>query len=162
MELNKIIYIVNIMEKDSFNYTISSDDRTNITADQIYYDVNFGGLNSQYDDYKIEVVNCILSGDVDHDIGYLILTCEGLHENGVFCRTLLNANECVICTIPINVDTLMSNGGVSFIANNLRMPKHVRFKLLNPDFSPVTNGSDINTLSETKWLLTLRLTPIID
>ena len=148
------------MQKHSFNYTISSDDRTNTDPDQIYYDIDFGNLNTNYNDFQIEVVNCILSGDIDNTIGYFILTVEGLHDDGVFCKTQLNSNQAVVCVIPTNADVLMSNGGVSFRANNLRMTKRVTFRLLNPDFTAVTDGTDINTTSETKWLLTLRLTPI--
>ena len=148
------------MEKEAFNYTISSDDRTNTDPDQIYYDINFGNLNSKYNNFQIEVVNCVLSGDVDNTIGYFIFTVEGLHENGVFCRTLLSSNQAVLCVIPTNADILMSNGGASFRANNLKMTKKITFRLLNPDFTAVSDGSDINTSAETKWLLTLRLIPI--
>ena len=149
------------MEKESFNYTISSDDRVNTDANQIYYDIDFGNTMSHYDNYKIEVVNCIMNGAVVEDNGYLILVCEGLHDNGIFCRNLLNSNECVICTIPTNLDVLMSNGGIVFNASNCRISKRIRFKLLLPSFVPVTSGSDINVGGvQTRWLLTLRLTPL--
>ena len=148
------------MESESFIYTISSDDRTNTDADQIYYDIDFGGLNSKYNNFRIEVVNCILSGDVDNTIGYLILACDNLHSNGVFCRESLNSNQCVVAIIPTNADVLMSNGGVSFLADNIRSIRPVTFRLLNPDFTAVTDGVDINVSAETKWLLTLRLIPV--
>lgn len=151
------------MQKYSFNYTISSDDRINTDANQIYYDIDFGGLQSPYDNFQIEVVNCVLNGSVEELNGYLILTCQGLHDDGIFCRKVLNANECIMCTIPTNIDTLMSSGGISFRANNCRMVKRIKFRFLSPSFDPVIDGTDINLSgAETKWLLTLRMTPIID
>ena len=151
------------MEKESFNYTISSNDRVNTDANQIYYDIDFGNMMSPHDNYRIEVVNCIMNGAVEEDNGYLTLVCENLHDNGIFCRNLLNSNECVICTIPTNFDVLMSSGGIVFNASNCRMTKRIRFKLLLPSFVPVTSGTDINVGGvETRWLLTLRLTPILN
>jgi hypothetical protein len=148
------------MEKESFNYTISSDDRTNTLANQIYYDVDFGGFSNNHDDYRVEVVNYILNGSVLETNGYLILIAEDLHDNGVFCNRILSSNESVVCVIPTNVDVLMSNGGVSFKANNCRMKKNVKFKFLLPDFTNVVDGVDINLGGvETKWLLTLRMVP---
>ena len=59
------------MEKEAFKYTISSDDRMNTCANQIYYD--FGGFQSNHDNYKVEVVNCIMNGSVLDSNGYLIM-----------------------------------------------------------------------------------------
>jgi hypothetical protein len=148
------------MEKQSFNYTISSSDRINSADNQIYYDIDFGGFSSNNDNYKIEVVNCVFSGGVAEDNGYLIMTCDGLNENGVFCRKVLNSTESILCVIPVNVDVLMSSGGIEFIANNIRTERRIRIKLLKPDFTPVVDGTDINVGIETEWLLTLRLTPV--
>jgi len=149
------------MEKESFNYMISSNDRVNTTANQIYYDIDFGGLSSQHSDYKIEVVNCIVNGSVLEELGFIMLVCENFHDDGVFCRNLLNSNECVICTIPTNLDVLMSSGGVVFKSSNCRVSKRIRFKFLLPDFTPPVSNTDINIGGvETRWLLTLRMTPI--
>jgi hypothetical protein len=134
------------MEKETFNNTISSDDRNNTAANQIYYDIDFGGFSNNHDDYKIEVVNCILNGSVLESNGYLILVAEDLHDNGVFCNGNLSSNESVVCVIPTNVDVLMSNGGIQFKANNCRMKKTIKFRFLLPDFTNVVvvvDGTDI-------------------
>jgi hypothetical protein len=148
------------MEKQSFNYTLSSSDRINNEADQIYYDIDFGGFSTDDENYKIEVINCVLSGAVAETNGYLIMTCNELNENGVFCRKVLNSSEAILCVIPVNVDVLMSSGGVEFISNNIRIERRIRIKLLKPDFTPVVDGTDINVNAETQWILTLRLTPV--
>jgi hypothetical protein len=151
------------MEKESFIYTISSSDRLNNGANQVYYDIDFGGFSSDHENYKIQVVNCVLSGSVDENNGYLIMTCNGLNDDGVFCEKILNASESVVCVIPTNVDVLMSNGGVEFKASNIRMSRRIRFKFMRPDFSDCIDGDDINVGNvDTSWLLTLRMTPIIN
>jgi hypothetical protein len=52
------------MEKESFIYTISSSDRLNNGANQVYYDIDFGGFSSHHENYKIQVVNFMLSGSL--------------------------------------------------------------------------------------------------
>ena len=150
------------MEKDAFNYTISSQDRTNdIGTPTVFYNINFGGFSNLADNYKIEVVNLVLSGSVLEANGYLILTAEGLHDDGIFCPQKLSTRDCVIATIPTNVDTLMSNGGVCFKSNNCRINKNIKFNLLLPNFDSVEDDVDINLGGiETHWLLTLRMIPL--
>jgi hypothetical protein len=149
------------MDQDSFIYTISSSDRLNNGNNQAYYDINFGGFSSHHENYKIEVINCILSGSVDENNGYLIMTCSGLNEDGVFCNKVLNSSESILCVIPTNNDVLMSSGGVEFKASNIRIPRGITFKLLKPDFSICEDHIDINVNGvETKWILTLRMTPV--
>ena len=55
-------------------YTICSDDRINTTANQIYYDINFGGFSQSYENYHVEVVNCIVNGSVSATNGYIYIS----------------------------------------------------------------------------------------
>ena len=48
-----------------------------------------------------------------------------------------------------------------FTVKNCRMAKQVRFKWLKPDFTNAINNTDVNNGGETRWILTLRLTPKI-
>jgi hypothetical protein len=161
--MNKLLYIlILIMNKDSFTYIISSEDRTNTAPNQLDYNINFGGFGLPYENYKIEVLDCVIDPyTIDISTGYLILTCSNLHENGVFCRQKLNANECIMAIIPGSGHEKSTGGNIIFNANNIRMQKQVKFRLLLSNFEPVTD-LDINLLLETTWVLTLKLTPIID
>ena len=147
---------------NSFNYVISSKDRINQGANPLYYDINFGGLNTEYDNFYIEVLQCNITSDLNDINDYLVMTCKGLNENGIFCPTNLNADECILCTIPIDIrDTKQGFGGISFRSNNCRMLKTIRITFLTQDMVPVI-ASDVNTINETQWILTLRMTPIIN
>ena len=148
---------------DSFNYVISSDDRVDSTPNQNFYEIDFGGFNAPYENYNIEVVQCILNGNVLSSNGYIMLVVENLADNGVFCPQILDANQAIVAVISTNIDGLISNSNITFRANNCRMIKRVRFSLHNPNFLPCVSGTDINIGAiETRWVLTLKMTPIKD
>ena len=148
--------------ENSFIYTLSSDDRVNTAANQIYYDIDFGGFNYSSDDYYLEVINCVVNGSVLLSNGYLTLIATDLNEDGVFCKGVLNANDAIMCHIPTNSDILMSSGGVKFKVKHCGMTKRIRLSLLKPNFAPVVSGTDINVGGiETKFVLTLKMTPIV-
>jgi len=155
------LYIIS-MDIESFNYVISSDDRTNTTANQVFYDIDFGGFaDSPFDDYYVEVLQIILNGSVLDTNGYLIFTAEDLADNGRFCPTILHSNEAILGVIPTNIDGLMSTQPITFKTSNRRMLRRVRFRLLKPNFDYVVNGTDINVGGvETRWVAQFRLTPI--
>ena len=56
------------------------------------------------------------------------------------------------------------SGGISFVVKNIRMQRRIRFKLLKRDFTDAVNNVNINignTIeTETKWYVTMRVTPI--
>ena len=150
------------MNPETFTYIICSDDRINTAPNQYEYDINFGGFNLPYENYYVEVINCIIDpATIDGAIGYIYLTCTNLHENGVFCRNKLNANECIMSIVPTVGDDKIAKGDIIFNAFNVKMQKQVKFRLLLPNFQPV-DELDINIGYETTWVLTLRLTPILE
>ena len=53
------------------------------------------------------------------------------------------------------------DGNVVFNVINCRIAKTVRFTFLKTDFT-IPGALDINAGGETKWVLTLKLTPIVD
>lgn len=148
---------------ESFNYVISSDDRVDLTPNQNFYEIDFGGFNAPYENYNIEVVQCILNGNVLSSNGYIMLVVENLADNGLFCPQILDAHQAIVAVISTNIDGLISNSNITFRANNCRMIKRVRFSLHNPNFLPCVSGTDINIGAiETRWVLTLKMTPIKD
>jgi hypothetical protein len=150
------------MNNNSFTYVINSYDRINTAPNQLEYDINFGGFNLPYENYFVEVMNCVIDPiTVDPAIGYIFLTCANLHDNGIFCNQSLTANECIMSIIPTTGDEKIAKGGIIFNAFNIRMQRQVKFRMLAPNFQPLT-GTDININFETSWVLTLRLTPIIN
>ena len=148
---------------ESFNYVISSDDRVDLTPNQNFYEIDFGGFNTPYENYNIEVVQCILNGNVLSSNGYIMLIVENLADNGVFCPQILDAQQAIVAVISTNIDGLISNSNITFRANNCRMIKRVRFSLHLPNFLPCVDGVDINIGAiETRWVLTLKMIPIKD
>ena len=150
---------------ESFNYVISSDDRTN-NVDQLtnFYEIDFGGFNTTYSDFNIEVVQVILNANVLSSNGYVILIAQDLNDGyGRFCPKIMDGSQAIIGVISTNIDGLISNSNITFRSNNCRMIKRVRFSLHKPNFHPCVSGTDINVGGiETRWVLTLKMTPIKD
>ena len=151
------------MENQDINYVISSDDRTN-TGIGNYYDIDFGGLNTSYDDFIVTVKQIVLNGNVLSSNGYILLTADNLATgNDVFSPSILGANECILGVISTNIDGLMTNTGISFRVNNIRTRKQIKFRLLTPDFNSAVSGTDINIGGvETRWVLQMSLKAVKD
>ena len=150
------------MINNSFTYTICSDERINDTPNQVVYAIDFGGFNSQYNDFYVEVVSCAINEHHDQLSGYMFLACDGLADSGVFCPGILQNSEAIISVIRTNRTSLISNGGISFNVTNARMKRRVFFRMFLSDFEVPVSGTDINVGGETRWILTLKLTPIIN
>jgi hypothetical protein len=159
-----------LLHDEAFTYVICSDDRTNNEAIYNYYDVKFGGFSEPYNDYKVEVISfCAFNGFPNPASNYYFFTCEGLANNGYFCSNkVLPSNDIILSILPLNAlqdAYIQSDGNVVFNVKNCRISKNVRFKWLKSNFTEAIGGTDINvTLNggETKWVLTLKMTPIID
>ena len=67
--------------------------------------------------------------------------------------------------MPLNAVSdsfIQSDGGsISFKIKNARNVKNVRFSFLKSDFT-LPDVTSINYQGETKWILTLKMTPIIN
>tara|TARA_R110001606_G_scaffold259498_1_gene407247 strand:- start:331 stop:792 length:462 start_codon:yes stop_codon:yes gene_type:complete len=146
----------------TINYVFSSDDRTNTATNQNYYDIDFGGFNTSYDNFYCEVLQVILNGNVLGTNGYYYLVAENLSSGqDRFCPSILNNNETIVGVISANIDGLMTNTNLSFRTSDVRVPKRVRFKLLKSNFNDCVSGTDINIGGiETRWVVTMRMTPI--
>ena len=166
---------------NSFTYMISNTDRTNdlpVAGQNIFYDIKFGGFSEQYDDYICEVVSFAITAGIATANTYWMFGVENLCENGYFCKNKLTPKECVLSVIPLNAVQdayIQSDGGnIRFRVNNCRITKQVTFFFLKPDFTNVLCGTEINIPIpavvgppavaeipvETRWLLTLRMSPI--
>jgi hypothetical protein len=154
---------------ESFTYMISSDERKNTTfpaaGQPIYYEIDFGGFSEQYDNYICEVVSIAMSVGIATSQNYLIFACDNLADSGYFCRGKIPRSDAILGLIPLSALTdayIQSDVGiVKFMVKNCRVPRQVVFYFMKSDFSPALVGTDLNTgASETKWILTLKLTPI--
>ena len=149
----------------SFIYVISSDERTNSDVVANSYDFNFGGFSEPYDDYYCEVISFAAVGAITVQSNYFLFVAENLASDGYFCPRKLSNRECIIGILPLNAvqdSYIQSDGGSGkFMVKNCRVPKQVRFKWLKSDFTQTISGTDVNNGGETKWILTLRLTPKI-
>jgi hypothetical protein len=154
--------------KNSFTYVISSDERTNTGANQITYDIDFGGFSGKFQDYNCEVLSFSINGRTTAtpaDIGYFLFMCENLNNDGFFMVKKISNRDCLISIVPLSavIDaSCQADGstGIFFKINNCQARRPVRFKFLKPDFTAPTSGTEINVGGETKWVLVLRMTGI--
>ena len=143
--------------KESFIYTICSNDRINKEADPAIYYIDFGGFNSQYENYKCEVLSCVINRNYTTTLGYYILTARNLNDSGVFCKSKLGSDECIMSIITS--DKIAKNENDYFFnVKNCRIAKRIMLEFLLPDYTPV--GNAFHNLEETLWVLTLKMTPI--
>ena len=147
----------------SFTYVISSDERTNSDAVASFYDFNFGGFSEPYDDYYVEVISFATVGGITVANTYLLFVAENLASDGYFCTRKLSNREAILAILPLSAvqdSYIQSDGGAGkFTVKNCRVPKNIRFKWLKSDFTPAVTLTDVNSGGETRWILTLRLTP---
>ena len=154
--------------KNSFTYVISSDERTNTGANQIFYDIDFGGFSGKNQDYNCEVLSFSINGRTSAtpaEIGYLMFMCEQLNDDGFFMVRKVSNRDCLISIVPLSavIDAAcQADGsvGISFKVNQCQMRRPVRFKFLKPDFTVPISGTEMNVAAETRCILVLRLTPI--
>ena len=154
--------------KNSFTYVISSEERTNTTANQITYDIDFGGFSGKNQDYNCEVLSFSISGRTSAspaEVGFLMFMCENLNDDGIFMVRKTSNRDCLISIVPLSavIDaSCQADGstGISFKVNQCQMLRPVKFKFLKPDFTAPTKGTEINVGAETRWILVLRLTAI--
>ena len=155
-----------LLHDETFTYMICSDDRTNTDGVYNYYDVKFGGFSEPYEEYKVEVISfAAVYGFPAAATNHYFFACEGLTSNGYFfTNKVLPTNDVILSILPLNAlqdAYIQSDGNVIFNVKNCRIAKKVKFKWLKSDFT-TPSISDINVSGETRWVLTLRLTPIID
>ena len=154
--------------KKSFTYVISSDERTNTEANQIFYDIDFGGFSGKNQNYICEVLSFSISGRTTAtpaEIGFFMFMCENLNDDGFFMVKKISNRDCLISIVPLSavIDAACQadgSTGISFKVNNCQMRRPVRFKFLKPDFTAPVSGNEINVGGETKWILVLKLIPI--
>jgi hypothetical protein len=149
----------------SFTYVISSDERTNTNIDSSY-DFRFGGFSEPYDDYYCEVISFACIGGITVANNYLLFVAENLASDGYFCTRKLSNREAILAILPLSAlqdAYVQSDGGAGkFTVKNCRVPKQVRFKWVKSDFTNAIHQTDVNSGGETRWILTLRLTPKIN
>ena len=106
--------------KNSFTYAISSEERTNITANQIFYDIDFGGFSGKNQDYNCEVLSFSINGRTTAapaEIGYFLFMCENLNNDGVFMVRKISNRDCLISIVPLSavIDaSCQADGSVCF------------------------------------------------
>ena len=149
----------------SFTYVISSDERTNSDMVASFYDFNFGGFSEPYDDYYVEVISFATVGGITVANNYIFFVAENLSSDGYFCTRKLSNREAIMAILPLSAvqDSYIQSDGRAgkFTVKNCRVPKNIRFKWIKSDFTPAVTLTDVNNGVETRWILTLRLTPKI-
>ena len=160
-----------LLHDESFSYIISSNERTNEPATPQnltnFYDINFGGFREPYEEYKVEVLSFACAGGIPDALvsKYFVFIVENLDADGYFCEKKLTKKQIILSTLQINTATsvinYVQNGGVVFKIKNARNVKKVTFKFLRPGFND-PDFDEINDGGETQWILTLKLTPIVD
>ena len=157
-----------LLHDESFTYMISSNERTNNDPNVAltnFYDFNFGGFNEPYEEYQVQVLSFSCTGGIPVATGYYIFVVENLDTDGYFCRKIFTNREVVLSKLPLNAisDAFIQsdNGSSSFKIKNARNIRNVRFSFLKSDFT-VPAVETINHDGETRWILSLRMTPIVN
>jgi hypothetical protein len=161
-----------LLNDESFTYMFCSDEKLTVlqggTNSNILWDYDFGGFEQPYNDYKVEVLNCVHNGFVLASNVYLYFIAEGLADSGNFIRKKLTNRQAVLSILPVSAigDAYAQtdgSSGITFNIKNTRVKRRIRFFILKPDFDPVVDTTDINTSSGiTRWVLVLKLTPMVD
>jgi hypothetical protein len=156
-------------ETKSFMYVISSDEKTNTLATTYFYDIEFGGFATNHQNYQCEVISFSINGNVSAtptSIGYFLFMCEDLADDGIFMVKKISNRDCLISMCPLYAvgdAFVQSDGsrGITFRVNKCQTKKNVRFKFIKPDFT-TPSVTELNVGGETKWILVLRMTPLIE
>jgi hypothetical protein len=155
----KALLIRFLQTKEQINDPLDPEYLTN------FYDISFGGFNEPYEEYKVDVLSFACSGGIPVGTAYYIFVAENLDSDGYFCRKILTNREVLITKLPLNAisDAFIQSdsGSVSFKIKNARNVRKVRFSFLKADFT-VPADTEINHDAETRWILSLKLTPIVN
>jgi hypothetical protein len=154
-----------LLEEQSFTYAFSSDD--NLTSSNMNYEINFGGFEEPYDNYKLEVINCGHNGAVRIDLHWLYLLAENLADDGNVFRSKVRSREIVLATLPLQSSgdeylRFTGGSGNSYTVKNCRISKRIKLRIIRPDFLLLADGLDINIGRPTRWFVMLKMTPIVD
>lgn len=154
------------MHPETFTYTIFSTERTGLGGLVSEYYIDFGGFGNYTGDYFCEVVRVTLNGNVDPNLGYVLLTAENLHKNGY--HSARPSNEITLACIDVATLQTTTHGS-SFIVQNCGTKRLIKFTLTNSNYAPLDSwlfgdgagSGEINIDGNvTDWFLSLKLTPI--
>ena len=157
-----------LLHDESFTYMISSNERTNIDPNVAltnFYDFNFGGFTEPYEEYQVQVLSFSCTGGIPVATGYFIFVVENLDTDGYFCKKMLTNRQVVLTKLPLNAisDAFIQsdNGSTAFKIKNARNVRNVKFSFLTSSFGVPAVGT-INHQGETQWILSLKMTPIVN
>lgn len=157
-----------LLHDESFTYMISSNERTNNDPNVAltnFYDFNFGGFNEPYEEYQVQVLSFSCTGGIPVATGYYIFVVENLDTDGYFCKKMLTNRQVILTKLPLNAisDAFIQsdNGSTGFKIKNARNVRNVKFSFLTSSFVAPAVGT-INHGGETQWILSLKMTPIVN
>lgn len=157
-----------LLHDESFTYMISSNERTNNDPNVAltnFYDFNFGGFNEPYEEYQVQVLSFSCTGGIPVATGYYIFVVENLDTDGYFCKKMLTNRQVILTKLPLNAisDAFIQsdNGSTGFKIKNARNVRNVKFSFLTSSFVVPAVGT-INHGGETQWILSLKMTPIVN
>lgn len=149
------------MNPETFTYTISSNDRDNDPAGHVNeYFINFGGFGHHTGKYTCEVVSLVTNGYFLENLKYVNFIVDGLHSGGYYSNR--PSYECILCAVDVvHAQTLIKQ--TTFIIDNCRIKKRVRFSFYSPSYVQLVTPAEININNDdVKWSLVLKLTPILN
>jgi hypothetical protein len=157
-----------LLHDESFTYMISSNERTNNDPNVAltnFYDFNFGGFNEPYEEYQVQVLSFSCTGGIPVATGYYIFVVENLDTDGYFCKKMLTNRQVILTKLPLNAisDAFIQSdkGSTGFKIKNARNVRNVKFSFLTSSFGVPAVGT-INHQGETQWILSLKMTPIVN
>jgi hypothetical protein len=149
---------------NSFTYSISSADGTD-SLDQLCNDtyIDLGPIVSPNTKYYVICTGFAITPTSLQDDGttsvpdYIHLVCDELTENGY--NTGLINNQIILGTLQtsIHIGAMLSGEGAHFQVKNMGAVRKIRFRLYNPDLTPLS-VNHIDT--DCYWCAQLLFTPL--
>jgi hypothetical protein len=143
---------------NSFMYTISSTNRSNFLDECNDCTLIIGPIYSNSSKWYVQCSTFLITANLLTDPPEFVhLVADDWSINGVSIG--LSSNQLIIGTLQtnINIAAMVSGNGYHFIVENMTTPQAIRFRLYNPDLSPVSD--DVTSLGS-EWSISLLFTPI--
>ena len=147
-------------ESESFIYTISSQERKNNVDDNVTsYDFDFGGFNSQYNNFRVHFLSMQFNSTIATD-ALFYAHISGLNNDGYFSQGILKPDAMILPVGFIN-NTYAYTGEMFCEVQSARMKKNITITMLDSSMNEMEDEVGYNLEGvETNFLLVMKVIPI--
>ena len=146
-------------ESESFIYTLSNLERTNDIEEAVTsYQFEFGGFNTQYENFKVEFLSMHFNSSIAID-ALFYAHIDGLSDISHFSQGVLKPSA-ILLPIEYIQDNYGYKGNIFTNVVSARMKKIITITMLDSRMDVVDNGGEYNFDRESHFLLVMKVTPI--